>query len=360
LSRECKRIATSKAVNPTRSARAAKIVQKADIRSVAREAGVSTATVSRTLSGRGHVAPATRQRVLEAAERLDYSPSAAAASLRTDRTMIVGVMVPSLANPVFVPFLRGVQHVAQAHGYAVLVADGERSLEVERQTLTRLRARSVDCLMLAGAVRDPGKLDELREAGVLVVDPDHPVGDPDLSVEALERPGTVEMCQALAALGHRRLAYVTRDGGSHASGRRRWGTIESVWDQLGGEAQHVNIGGARDAPLVAKALRPAVAAAGHAATALVCSTHGLAPTLLRGLTHAGVRSPEDCSFVTYGDSDWAEAYRPSISVVSLDLYELAVFLTRAALALLAGDDPVGGAAPSPGRFVRRGSVGPPP
>src|ERR1700728_461901 len=111
---------------------------RVDIRRVAEEASVSIATVSRVVSGRGPVNDDTRQRVQSVVARLGYRPSASARSLRTSQTMIIGALVPDLSNPVFVPFLRGVQHVAQAEGYSVLVVDAQRSAVVERRALDRL------------------------------------------------------------------------------------------------------------------------------------------------------------------------------------------------------------------------------
>src|ERR1700722_11315671 len=128
---------------------------RAGIRQVAAEAGVSTATVSRVLRGRGPASARAIAAVQSAARRLDYLPSASASSLRTDRSMIIGVLVPNLANPVFLPFLRAVEHMAQRHGYAVIVADTQRSGEVERRQLDRLSAQRIDALVVAGRPRDP-------------------------------------------------------------------------------------------------------------------------------------------------------------------------------------------------------------
>ena len=85
-----------------------------------------------------------------AAERLHYQPSASASSLRTDRSMIIGVLVPNLANPVFLPFLRAVEHEAQRFGYAVMVADTQQSTEIEHRQLDRLSAQRIDALIMAG------------------------------------------------------------------------------------------------------------------------------------------------------------------------------------------------------------------
>ena len=141
------------------------------IREVAAEAQVSTATVSRVLSGRGPASESAVASVRSAASKLDYLPNASASSLRTDRSLIIGVLVPDLGNPVFLPFLRAVERNAQQHGYAVIVADTQRSAEVEMGQLNRLRAQGVDGLVLAGRSRVPDRVQQMQAMGVPVSDP---------------------------------------------------------------------------------------------------------------------------------------------------------------------------------------------
>ena len=326
------------------------------IRRVAADAGVSTATVSRVMSGSGPVGEATRERVLRVARRLHYVPDVSARSLRVARTMMMGVLVPDLSNPVFVPFLRGVQHVAQARGYAVLVVDAQRSVEVEHRALDRLVAQRVDALVLLGASRQPTRIEELRRKGLVVVDVGSEGTPPGALLPELERPGTLALCDALAAFGHRRIGYVTRRRRLGDAGRRRWGVLQRRCRQLGVHAEHVATGAAHTPEDVADMLG-GVLGRPDPVTALVCSTHGLAPAVLEGLRTARVELPGDCSFVTYGDSDWAAAYRPAIGVVTMDLRAVAVLMTRRIVDELEGDVPATEDSPPPSRFFPRESVG---
>lgn len=320
--------------------------------------GVSTATVSRVMTGRGQVAADTRERVLEAAARLRYTPSAIGRGLRTDRTMTISVLVPDLGNPVFVPFLRGVQHVSQANGYAMLIADSQRSKAVERQALDRLQSQRVDALVVAGTAQDPAYLEKLRGEGLLIADFS---GESSVqgSVAALEAPGTTAMCEALAALGHRRIAYVHRGTRLGAAGRRRWQAVQQHCRRLGIVGERLTFKGDSHAESVASALLPLLRDP-FPATAVIAATHGLAPVLLSGLAAAGVDLPDQCSFITYGDSDWASAYRPPISVVTADLYAAGRIMTESILHRLAGEMVASLDSLPNATFVHRGSLGPPP
>ncbi|HWU80909.1 MAG TPA: LacI family DNA-binding transcriptional regulator, partial [Caulobacter sp.] len=95
----------------------------ATIQDVARDAGVSTATVSRVFSAPELVLEPTRLKVMEAVTRLGYEPNFAAKSLRTLRTEKILVTVPDISNPFFSQVIRGVEEAALAAGYSVLLGD---------------------------------------------------------------------------------------------------------------------------------------------------------------------------------------------------------------------------------------------
>lgn len=326
------------------------------IRRVAREAGVSIASVSRVMAGHPHASDDVRRRVLAAAERLHYQPSAAARGLRTTRTMIVGVLVPNLANPTVVPFLRGVQQVAQAEGYSVLVADGQRSTAVERSQLDRLYAQRVDALILSSPPGDPGHLRELQAAGLLVAD--GPLDDPAAwSLSAIEGAATRVACEHLAALGHRRVGFVARSTARGSTSGGRWALVSGAARRAGLHVERVLLADPSQPGLVALGLEQAQRRG--SLTALVCATHPLAPPLLAGLGAAAVDLPGACSLVVYGDSDWAAAYRPALNVIRRDLFGVAVALTERVLARLAGSAEPGPWSPPPAEYLVRRSVAPP-
>ncbi len=336
---------------------------RADIRQVAAEAGVSTATVSRVLTGRGPASPETADKVRRAAQRLGYSPSASASSLRTDRSMIIGVMVPNLANPVFLPFLRAVEHLAQQHGYAVIVADTQRSAEVERRQLERLTAQRVDALVVAGRSMDPDHLRRLAGAGLPVADAEAFSLQADALAVSL---GTAIDAAGdhLAELGHRRLAYLTRGGVPGGASDTRWRLIESAGRTRGLDVERVllpsssgpeKLGGSELADQLGRLVRSP-----GGPTALWSSSHTLTPELLGGLAATAVTIPLDCSFLTFGDSPWAAVYRPAISVITGDLGSVGTAMTEALLHRLGAMDTEPRWDIEPDRYVPRASVGPAP
>ncbi len=331
-----------------------------DIRQVAAEAGVSTATVSRVLSGKGPASAEARRKVRQAAERLHYLPNASASSLRTDRSMIIGVLLPNLGNPVFLPFLRAVEEIAQGHGYSVIVADTQRRAEIERRQLDRLLTRRIDALIMAGRPGDPEYVRRLGGDRMPIVDPTSLV-DPGQSTVTPADDAIVEACGHLASLGHRRIGFLVR-GALRATSRQRWDLIATACASFGTEASLVRVedGGDRnhDDGGGTAALVGNLMAGAEPPSALWSNSHVLAPRVLEGLARADIGLPGDCSFLTFGDSPWAAAYRPPINVIASDLAAAASVMTRSVLHRLGvledAPDPV----IPPDAYRRRGSVGP--
>src|SRR6185503_12053146 len=117
---------------------------------VAKRASVSTATVSRVLSRPDVVAPTTRRRVMQAVERLGFTPNALSKHLRQARTGKLIVTVPDIANPFFSLILKGIEDAAQREGYNVLVGDTQHEEEREERYAEMLKRKEADGLIFLG------------------------------------------------------------------------------------------------------------------------------------------------------------------------------------------------------------------
>jgi LacI family transcriptional regulator len=122
----------------------AKRQQRVTLEDVAREAGVSPMTISRVINNKGRFSEATRRHVLEVAERLGYRPNRAARTLVTNKTMMVGFVVPDITNPYFAEIFQGIEDVFWESGYNVLVANTNESTTRERTILAQLDDGTVD------------------------------------------------------------------------------------------------------------------------------------------------------------------------------------------------------------------------
>ena len=186
------------------------------INEVAARAGVSTATVSRALSGKGHVLPATRERVVAAAEDLGYVVSSNASSLATGRTKNVGVVIPFLNKWFFSSVVEGAESALLSHGYDLtlynLSGGGDERRSVFEHFLLRKRVDAVIAISLELTTGELARLLEMRKPIVGVGGP--LPGVRTLSIDDVEVARLAT--EHLIALGHRQIAYVGGNEGPDA------------------------------------------------------------------------------------------------------------------------------------------------
>jgi LacI family transcriptional regulator len=140
------------------------------IADVAREANVSTQTVSRAINNKGEISPETRQRVLEVIERLGYRPNSIARGLATNRTLTLGLVVPDIANPFFPEVARAAEDLALEHGYNMFLCNTIEDPDREAAVLGLLEDKRVDGVILcASRLPDERLLPLLRRHKAVVL-----------------------------------------------------------------------------------------------------------------------------------------------------------------------------------------------
>lgn len=203
----------------------------ATLEDVARLAGVSIATASKALNGRAHVSPATRAVVLEAAERLSYSPNALAQGLRALRTGIVGLLTSDLEGRLSIPILMGAEDAFGAGRTSVLLCDARGDSIREAHHLQTLLSRRVDGLIVVGARPDP-RPSVGRDLPVPVVYAYAPSADPaDLSLVSDNVSGARLAVQHLIEVGRRSIAHITGDPTYGAAQDRAAGALAELAEQ---------------------------------------------------------------------------------------------------------------------------------
>ena len=199
------------------------------IHDVARKAGVSTATVSRALSGRGTVRPATKDVVVDAATTLGYRPSGIARSLKLRSTRTLGLLVTDIANPYFPEIVRAVEDAALERGHTLLLCTGAEDPGREAAYLELLAERRVDGIMIASSGLQERHREWLAHARVPVVLLNCTSADPALpAILSDNRAGGRISADHLLTLGHRRIGHVSAPRRYSAAGERLAGIGEAV------------------------------------------------------------------------------------------------------------------------------------
>jgi LacI family transcriptional regulator len=335
------------------------------ITEVARLAGVSIATASRVVSQADYpVSPATRERVLEAAEALDYVPNALARGLLKSQIPVVGVIVHDITDPYFSEVVRGVEDAAAARGYLVITCSSERDPERERSYVRLLRSMRAAAVIFAGSGLDDPDLNEelprhtkgIRAYGGAVVHlSPHALGEPEVGVD--NAAGVASMVEALVAMGHRRIAFLAGPTGLHVAGARLDGYRRGL-AAAGLEADERLVIHTPFDPEGGAAGVDALLAGGAAFTAICCANDLLALGALRRLGSLGIAVPADVSVAGFDDIAMAEMATPALSTVRIPLRDLGRRGFEHADRLIGGRHPRREVLPT--RLVLRASAGPPP
>ena len=176
---------------------------------VAREADVSLKTASRVLNNSKNVSAEKMTRVREAMERLSYRPNELARGLKAQRSAAIGMIVPNLSDPFTANAVHGLQEVARANGYAVILASSGGDVEMERSEIETLVSRQIDGLVIAPADSRKDSFSDIVPAGVHVVTFDQLIRNAELdSVTVNNRSSARVATEHLASHGLRRIVAI--------------------------------------------------------------------------------------------------------------------------------------------------------
>jgi LacI family transcriptional regulator len=328
---------------------------------VADATGLHPSTVSRILTGAGARTSAdTRRRVLETAERLGYQPNLAARSLRTRRSLTIGLVIPDLTDPVFAQLHLGAEAAARRSGYHVLLSTVDAAAIPCASDLDYLTARGVDGVLLATAKPEDPLLDRLRALRMPYVLVNRVAGADHPHVANDEELGGRLVTRHLLELGHRRFGFVGgMPGASTADGRLAGFRAALAEAGVDLDERRVVVGafGPRHAIAATEAILD-VGEAGERPTAIVVVDDLMAIAARRVLADRGLRVPLDVSVTGYNDLPLAALVEPALTTVRTDLDGMG---QAAALALLrvVGGEPVPESVLRAPSLVVRASTAPP-
>jgi len=293
----------------------------ATIRDVARESGVSIATVSRVFNHSPLVSVNTRERVLAASERLGYWPNGIARSLITSRTHAVGVLLPELHGEFYSELIHGIDVAARRHGLHLLVSRATSTAAELGAALRSMRGR-VDALVVMAP--DPDASAALRDCAgqvpvVLLNTADPQPGCDTLAVANFD--GAYAVTQHLIRLGHRSIATVTGPVHNVDARQRLEGYRHALRDaglpvdpalEFVGDFTEPS-GYAAAARILARDPRPG---------ALFVANDHMVVGLLGALQDAGVRVPDDLAIAGFDDIPMARYLTPPLTTVHVDLFRM--------------------------------------
>ena len=301
------------------------------ISDVAARAGVSTATVSRALNGKSTVDPELAARVLAAAEELGYQPNGPARNLRRQAAAVLALIISDVENPFFTAIARGVEDVAHAQGYSVVLCNSDESEEKER--------RYVDVAIqerVAGVVISPTSattnVDLLTRRGTPIVAVDRPLPDQQSDLVLVDtRLAARHATEHLISEGYTRIGCITGPAG-----------VRTADDRLAGYRDALRAAKHRGSPRLVRRTEYKSAGANKAAhdllgqpeppDALLVANSAMAIGVLAALQEHGLRPGKDVGVVAFDDVPWAALVDPPLTVVAQPAYDIGTVAARLLLA----------------------------
>lgn len=310
------------------------------IEDVARSARVSISTVSNVLNGReARMRADTLERVRRVIAELDFRPNQAARRLKIGHLPMIGLLVPSIANPFFGELARWVEAAAIARGYGVLLCNTQRDPEREQEYAQAFMAQGVQGVILGSSLQAQEHLVPLIRRGLAAISFDRTAqrADPAMDYVSLDNRAAGAMAaEHLISLGHRRIAYLSAPLRS-VNRKARMDGVRTTCD-LHGASLELRISdvatGQADMEMAAlgRAAALEMQAQGSRATGCVAMNDMLAIGAISGLRQAGKRIPEEVSIIGIDDLFLGQFMSPSLTTVRQPMQEMATAAVERLLA----------------------------
>ncbi len=307
---------------------------------VAREAGVSTATVSRVLNTPAVVTPELRASVQAAVDALGYVPYGPARALASQRSNAIGAIIPTVDNAIFAATVQGLQTELQKSGYTLLLASSDYEPGREQREVQALIEYGIDGLMLVGEDHDPQVYASLELKGLPYVNTwIYRMDSPHPCVGFDNRGGAFRLTSHLLDIGHRAIAMVAGVRRGNDRARERVIGVEAALAERGLkfapghliERPYEIAHGRRAARDLLESSRPP--------TAIICGNDILAFGVMFECRARGLDIPGQMSITGFDDVDLARHLDPPLTTMRVPAREMGRVSAEYLLARLSGENP---------------------
>lgn len=290
------------------------------IKDVAREAGVSTSTVSRVLTESASVKEETRKKVELAIEKLKYSPNVIARSLRKKTSRTIGLIVPDISNPFFPDIAKGVEDRAREAGYNVILCNADDNPRKEVESIQLLKERQVDGVILVSSSTKGGHLQKFDSMKIVLVDRELEDMEAD-TVLCDNIVGSYLATKHLVELGHRDIAIVTGPMELNITRDRLLGykkalneknlEVKDNWIWKAGFSFD------RGYNVTVENIKK-----GNIPTAIFASSDIAAVGVIAALEQYGLKVPDDVSVVGFDDIFLSTLIKPTLTTIAQPTYQM--------------------------------------
>lgn len=304
-------------------------VNNTTIYDVAREAGVSMATVSRVVNGNPNVKPSTRKKVLEAIEKLGYRPNAVARGLASKKTTTVGVVIPDVSSIFFAELARGIEDIATMYKYNIILCNSDQNKEKEIRLINTLLEKQVDGIVFMGGQITKEHLDEFKSADVPVVLA--ATLDPNKELPSVIIDYEQAVCDAIQYFidkGHTRIGMVSGPLEDPVNGYQKFAGYKKALEKNGLKFDEslVKIGDyTYDSGLE---IASYFVNMDNRPTAIFVATDEMALGIIHGIQDCGLSVPDDFHVIGFDNTRLATMVRPTLTSVVQPIYDIGAVSMR--------------------------------
>ncbi|EFH84016.1 LacI family DNA-binding transcriptional regulator [Ktedonobacter racemifer] len=317
----------------------------ATIRDIAKETGLGVGTISRVLNSTGYVSQETREKVMDAIKKLQYTPNGVARALAKKRTMIIGVVVHDLTNP-FVPGIAsGISDEARRQGYTMMLLDTLWQMEHELNTVEMLRQQLVDGVILLSPANANVLKSKLSEVGLplVVIDHGEAIGTSDITVDHYK--GAMEALQWALECGHRRIGFLAGPPGLRFSDLRLRAYLDAMnWQHLAIDTidRHSQLPIAQADFRFDKGISATEALLQrHPELTCIFAANDLSALgALHYLAEHKIAVPEEVAVIGFDDIPTASLVHPPLTTIHQPIYEMGAASARLLLERIQGVKPL--------------------
>jgi LacI family transcriptional regulator len=296
---------------------------------VAREAGVSMATVSRVVNGNPNVKPATRKKVLEAIQRLGYRPNAVARGLASKRTTTVGVIIPDISSLFYAELARGIEDIATMYKYNIILSNSDQNMDKEIHLVNALLEKQVDGLLFMGSQITEEHMQVFTTSPVPIIltatsDPKSEM--PSVNIDYQQ--ASYDATQALIERGHTKIGYISGPLEDPLAGQLRLQGYRQAIESAGivWQEEYVKIGDLRydsglqaTEELIKLQDRP---------TAILAMSDEMAVGAIHACQDNGYHIPNDLEVIGFDNTRLTSMVRPKLTSVVQPMYDIGAVAMR--------------------------------
>jgi LacI family transcriptional regulator len=295
----------------------------ASIKDVAKEAGVSIATVSRVLNDVDVVNEETKKKVKDAIVKLGYRPNIVARSLKTQRTRTVGILIPDISSQIYPEIVRGTEDVANIYDYNIILCNSDSDLEKEKEYLRVLKEKMVDGVLYMSSSLEPeivALIKELELPTVLVETTDREKTFPSVTID--NREAAYDAVTHMLNRGDKKIAYIgVHKDAVNAAAARYFGYEDALKENNIAISEELIHFGEVKAKEGYEGVLEILEKAGEI-DGLFCASDEIAMGAINALREKGLRVPEDVDVIGFDNIYTSSLFYPKLTTVAQPMYDM--------------------------------------